>query len=122
MAEVTGVGGIFFKCDDPKSLSEWYARVLGLKVEEWGGILFPSRGDGPPQFVWCPFPADTDYFAPSARDFMINLAVDDLDGMIARLDAHGVAITGRNDDDPNGRFAWFVDPANLKIELWEPKK
>jgi predicted enzyme related to lactoylglutathione lyase len=53
---------------------------------------------------------------------MINFAVEDLDGMLARLAEHGVEILGRNDDDPFGRFAWFLDPANFKIELWEPKK
>lgn len=122
MARITGLGGIFFKCDDPKALSEWYRRVLGLAIEDWGGALFRPGGDGPPQLVWGPFANDTKYFAPSPRDCMINLAVDDLDGMIARLAENGVAILGREDSDPNGRFAWFVDPANIKIELWEPKK
>jgi len=122
MARVTGVGGIFFKCEDPKKLSEWYRRVLGLAVEDWGGALFRPDSEGPPHLVWAPFAVDTDYFAPSSRDCMINFAVDDLDGMIARLAEHGVAILGRDDNDPNGRFAWFADPANSKVELWEPKR
>jgi len=122
MARVTGVGGIFFKCGDPKALSEWYHRVLGLALEDWGGALFRPGADGPPQLIWGPFAADTEYFAPSPRDCMINFAVDDLDGMIARLGEYGVSILAREDNDPNGRFAWFVDPAGIKIELWEPKK
>jgi len=122
MARVIGVGGIFFKCADPKGLSEWYRRVLGFAVEDWGGVLFPSGEDGPPHLVWGPFAADTNYFAPSARDCMINFAVDDLDGIIARLGEQGIAVLGRDDNDPNGRFAWFLDPANIKIELWEPKR
>ena len=122
MARVTGIGGIFFKCEDPKKLSEWYRRVLGLAVEDWGGALFRPDSEGPPHLVWGPFPRDSGYFAPSARDCMINLAVDDLDGMIARLKEHGVEILGRDDSDPNGRFAWFLDPADTKIELWEPKR
>ena len=122
MARVTGVGGIFFRCEDPKALSEWYRRVLGLAVEDWGGALFRPADDGPPQLVWSPFAADAGYFAPSTRDCMINFAVDDLDGMIARLNEQGVAILGREDGDPNGRFAWFLDPANIKVELWEPKR
>ena len=121
MARITGVGGIFFKCDDPAGLSEWYGRVLGLSVETWGGVLFRPDAQGPPHLVWGPFAQDTNYFAPSPRDCMINLAVDDIDGMIARLKEHGVEILGRDDSDPNGRFAWFVDPASMKIELWEPK-
>jgi predicted enzyme related to lactoylglutathione lyase len=122
MARVTGVGGIFFTCEDPKGLSDWYRRVLGFAVEDWGGVLFRPEREGPPQLVWGPFASDTNYFAPSRRDCMINFAVDDLDGMIARLEEHGVTIIGREDGDPNGRFAWFLDPANLKIELWEPKR
>ena len=122
MARVTGVGGIFFKCQDPAALSEWYRRVLGLTTEEWGGVMFRSGPSAPPKLVWGPFAQDTDYFAPSQRDCMINFAVADLDGMLARLVEHGVEILGRNDDDPFGRFAWFLDPANFKIELWEPKK
>lgn len=121
MAGVTGVGGIFFKCDDPKALSDWYRNVLGIAVEDWGGAMFPRDSQGPPHLVWSPFAQDSKYFAPSSRDFMINFAVDDLDGVIARLKEHGVEILGREDADPNGRFAWFVDPANIKVELWEPK-
>lgn len=121
MARVTGLGGIFLKCADPKALSEWYRRVLGFAVEDWGGALFQPEG-GPPHVVWAPFAADSGYFAPSARECMINFAVDDLDGMVARLAENGVAILGREDNDPNGRFAWFVDPAGFKVELWEPKR
>jgi predicted enzyme related to lactoylglutathione lyase len=122
MARVTGVGGIFFKCGDPKALADWYRQVLGFALENWGGVLFRQDSEGPPHLVWGPFSQDTGYFAPSARDCMINFAVDDLDGMIAQLQQNGVEILGRDDSDPNGRFAWFVDPANMKIELWEPKR
>lgn len=120
MARVTGIGGIFLKCEDPKALSDWYKRVLGLELEDWGGAMF-QPGAGPPHLVWAPFGAESSYFAPSTRDCMINFAVDDLDGMLARLTEHDVTILGREDGDPNGRFAWFLDPANIKVELWEPK-
>jgi predicted enzyme related to lactoylglutathione lyase len=83
--------------------------------------MFKPDPAGPEQLVWNPFRSDTDYFSPSRRDCMINFAVDDLDGMIARLAEHGVEILGRNDDDPFGRFAWFLDPAGMKIELWQAK-
>jgi catechol 2,3-dioxygenase-like lactoylglutathione lyase family enzyme len=123
MAKVTGVGGVFFKCADPKALANWYRENLGLDVEDWGGVQFQPSAGAPPFLVWSPFRLDTDYFAPSAREFMLNFAVDDLDGMIAQLAAKGVAILKRDDDsDPNGRFAWLLDPAGAKIELWEPKR
>ena len=122
MARITGVGGIFFKAADPKALSAWYRDVMGVDVESWGGALFRPDAEGPPKLVWNPFRQDTDYFAPSTREFMINFAVDDLDGLIAALKSKGVEILGREDADPNGRFAWLLDPAGTKIELWEPKK
>ena len=31
MKRVTGIGGIFFKSDDPKSLYAWYEKHLGIK-------------------------------------------------------------------------------------------
>jgi predicted enzyme related to lactoylglutathione lyase len=65
-----------------------------------------------------PFGADSDYFSPSEKPFMINLRVDDLDGMIADLAAKGVEILGRQDED-YGRFAWILDPDGVKVELWQ---
>ncbi len=62
------------------------------------------------------------YFAPSAREFMLDFAVDDLDAIIARLSAKGVPILKRDDSDPSGRFAWILDPDGTKIELWQAKK
>jgi predicted enzyme related to lactoylglutathione lyase len=67
------------------------------------------------------FKTDTDYFAPSSKDFMFNFAVDDLDGMLARAKTEGVEPVKLFDDEPNGRFAHIVDPEGTKIELWQPK-
>jgi len=123
MTRVTGIGGVFFKSKDPKALSAWYRDVLGLKVEAWGGATLNYDAPGhPPVLVWSPFAANTDYMAPSQREFMLNFAVDDLDAFLDRLKAKGVAILKRDDSDPNGRFAWIVDPDGTKIELWQPKK
>jgi len=120
MARITGLGGVFFKCDDPQALSAWYRDVLGLTIEDWGGAMLKRQPDAPPQAVWAPFPSDTDYFAPSGHAFMINFAVDDLDGMIRQIEAKGVAIIGRQEMKDIGRFAWLLDPAGAKVELWQP--
>ena len=66
------------------------------------------------------FETDTTYFAPSTKDFMINLAVDDLDGILASCAEHGVEANVLP-DEPNGRFAHILDPEGTKIELWQPK-
>ncbi|PTS91289.1 MULTISPECIES: VOC family protein [unclassified Caulobacter] len=117
MARVLGLGGIFFKAADPAVVRDWYARVLGFEIHDWGGVIFDHPKLGVAN--WSPFPADTQYFEPSKSDFMINFIVDDLDGVLARAAAEGVEPTGRQDEDM-GRFAWLMDPAGVKIELWQP--
>jgi len=120
---ITGVGGIFFKAKDPKALAAWYRDVLGLPLEVWGGAkLRYDAPQHPPALIWTAFPATTRYFAPSTSEFMINYAVDDMDAFLKRIEAKGVAILKRTDDDPSGRFAWVLDPEGNKIELWEPKR
>ena len=119
MARITGVGGIFFKARDPNALSAWYRDVLGLAIEDWGGAMLAYDAPGHPHvMVWTPFALDSDYFAPSAQSFMVNFAVDDLDAMLAAIEANGVQVLSRQDDS-NGRFAWIMDPENNKIELWQ---
>ena len=120
MGKVLGIGGVFFKAQDGAAVGEWYARVLGFEVSEWGGSAFPHPKRG--YQVWSPFKADTTYFDPSKAGFMVNLIVDDLDGVLAKAAAEGVEPVGRDDADANGRFAWLIDPAGVKIELWEPNE
>jgi predicted enzyme related to lactoylglutathione lyase len=123
MARVLGVGGVFFKSRDERALREWYARVLGLSFETWGGVVFrPEVAAGHPgaATVLTSFPADTDYFAPSTSEFMINLMVDDLNGILARCAQHGVQPLTVMNDQPNGRFAHVLDLEGRKLELWEP--
>ena len=119
---ITGVGGVFFKAKDPKALAAWYRDVLGLPLQTWGGAkLRYDAPQHPPALVWSAFPASTSYFEPSTSEFMINYAVDDMEAFLIRLRARDVSILKRVDDDPNGRFAWILDPEGNKIELWEPK-
>lgn len=119
---ITGIGGVFFKSKDPKALAAWYRDVLGLKLEPWGGAMLSYTAPGhPPAAFWSAFPLESDYMAPSTREFMVNFAVDDLDAFVARLVDRGVKILKRDDKDPNGKFAWIIDPDGTKIELWQPK-
>lgn len=123
MARVLGIGGIFFKARDPEAQRAWYRDALGIEMQDWGGaVLMPEGMANHPgaATVFSPFKADTTYFEPSTKEFMINFAVDDLDGVLARLKARGVEAKVLP-DEPNGRFAHLVDPEGTKIELWEPK-
>jgi len=123
MAKVLGIGGLFFKSADSEALKQWYGRVLGLEFHDWGAVLFtPETAAAHPGAgtVFCPFKADTDYFAPSDKEFMFNLMVSDLDAMLARCKENGVEPVKLFPDEPNGRFAHILDPEGRKIELWQP--
>ena len=115
MARVTGIGGVFVRARDPAATRAWYARVLGVEASEHGAI-FAAQPEG--MTVWNPFAADTSYFDPSTAAVMLNLAMDDLDGVMARVRAEGVELLGTQ-DDAYGRFAWLLDPDGIKLELWQ---
>ena len=119
-ARVLGLGGLFFKSPDPQKLLAWYAKWLGLGDGK-ASVEFPS-GSLPPSAltVWSPFPANTDYFKPSTRDFMFNLVVDDLDAALGQVHLGGAQVVGEVEEHEYGRFGWFVDPDGNKVELWQP--
>lgn len=119
---ITGVGGIFIRSKDPKALARWYRDVLGIPLEAWGGATLRYDAPGhPPVVVWNAFPNTAAYMEPSAREFMIDFAVDDMDAFLARLTAKGVAVLKRDDTSPVGKYAWILDPDGTKIEFWQPK-
>ena len=127
MKHVLGIGGVFFKAQDPEKLAAWYREHLGLEVEEYGGVTF-REGPNPNETlparqaytVWSPFPSDTDYFAPSAKPFMINFRVDDLAWLLTQLRAEGVEVDAKTDESEFGKFGWAMDPEGNRVELWEP--
>lgn len=116
MAKVTGLGGVFYKVADSEATARWYRETLGVGGE-WGAT-FPFAGDPDGYTVLSPFKASTDYFAPSAAAFMINLRVDDLDALSAELEAKGIEILGRQDEE-YGKFAWILDCDGIKLELFQ---
>lgn len=117
MARVTGIGGIFFRASDPQALNDWYQRHLGITQPDttvWMQEAGPT--------VFSPFRADSDYF-PADKQWMLNLRVDDLSGLIARLRAEGIAVETRAEWDGDGSYGWFArihDPEGTPIELWQP--
>ena len=117
---------MFFACRDVEATRAWYRDVLGFPLNDHGGADF-SHGEsalahgGGARTIWAPFDK-TDYFKPGTGEFMINLMVDDLDGMIARLAEHGVDMCQEPETHGYGKFAWVIDPDGRKLELWEPVK
>ena len=127
MKHVLGIGGVFFKAQDPDKLAAWYREHLGLEVEDYGGVTFREgeKGNEPSparqaHTVWSPFPSDTEYFAPSSKPFMINFRVADLDALLAKLRSEGVTVDERTDKSEFGYFGWAMDLEGNRIELWEP--
>ena len=117
MPKVLGLGGIFVKARQPEQLRAWYRDVLGIEVQEWGTVFVNDAGS---HGVWNAFAADTKYFAPSEREFMINLRVDDVDGLLAQLRERCANVIDRREESEFGIFAYVVDPEGTLLELWQP--
>ena len=125
MAQVTGLGGVFFKCDNPKGMNEWYAQNLGLPTSEYGTTFEWREASDPSKkgsTTWSTFPQDTKYFNPSAKPFMINYRVDDLVTLVEELKKNNVTIVDEIVDYEYGKFVHVLDPEGNIIELWEPKE
>lgn len=119
MERVTGIGGFFFRARDPDSLTRWYSDNLGItpppssyEEDPWlqtaGPTIFTAMGN------------DSEVFGAPDRSWAINFRVEDLDAMVAQLEAAGIAVTVHPDTYPNGRFAELRDPEGNGIQLWEP--
>lgn len=124
MKKVTGIGGIFFKCKDPKKMNEWYKTHLGIDAGEYGASFewredVDSKKKGSTQ--WTPFEETTNYFEPSSKDFMINYRVDDLEGLVKQLEKEGVPILDNIETFEYGKFVHIIDFEGNKVELWEPR-
>ncbi len=121
--KVTGIGGIFFKCKDPQKMREWYKSHLGLNTNQYGAVFEWRQGADTTKkgfTQWSPFSEKTKYFEPSAKDFMINYRVENLEALIDQLQKEGVTITDKIETAEYGKFVHIVDIEGNKIELWEP--
>jgi predicted enzyme related to lactoylglutathione lyase len=121
--KVTGIGGIFFFSDNPKETKEWYAKNLGLEVNDWGST-FESRNLNNPdeinQLQWSPFKKGSGYFAPSTKEFMINYRVQNIERLVTKLKENGVTVLDEIATYDYGKFVHIMDAEGNKIELWEP--
>ncbi|TAE19493.1 MAG: VOC family protein [Bacteroidetes bacterium] len=115
MKKVTGIGGIFFKCQNPELMRAWYADYLGFEVDEYG-TSFEQHGFA----VWSPFKETTTYFAPSTKDFMINFRVADIEALVGELKARGVTVLDEIESYEYGKFVHILDVEGNKLELWQP--
>ena len=122
-AKVTGIGGVFFKCKDPKKMREWYKTHLGIDASKYGANfewreLEDSTKKGSTQ--WNLFDAKTKYFEPSTKDFMINYRVNHLEELVAQFKKDSVIILDKMETYDYGKFIHIMDAEGNKIQLWEP--
>ncbi len=121
--KVTGIGGIFFFSENPDETKSWYTKNLGLEVNQWGSS-FEFRNANRPDEInymqWSPFKQGSSYFSPSKKEFMVNYRVQNLEGLLKKLEAEGVTILDKVETYDYGKFVHIMDADGNKIELWEP--
>jgi predicted enzyme related to lactoylglutathione lyase len=121
--KATGIGGIFFKCKDPKNVRAWYQKHLGLNTNDYGAVFEWRQGADTSKkgfTQWSPFSEKTKSFAPSTKDFMINYRVENLDALLVQLRKDSVTIVDTVETASYGKFVHILDIEGNKIELWEP--
>ena len=121
MEKVTGIGGVFFRSNNPSKLSEWYEKYLGVPQIPTSNEQDPWVQESGPT-VFAPFESDTEYFGAPSQSWMINFRVNDLSKIVEQLREEGIEVHLDNEDHSTGRFARLNDPDGNPIELWEPAK
>lgn len=120
MQRVTGIGGFFFRSQDPAGLARWYEEVLGVD-----GI--PASYDDASwvqqegETAFAPFDIDSEMIGPPEKTWAINFRVDDLEAMVEQVRASGAEVEIDPTEYPNGRFAQTQDPEGNQVQLWQPK-
>lgn len=120
---ITGIGGIFFKSDNPDKMRAWYNKTFALNSDQHGHSFTWKKKEDPQRngyTVWNIFDAKTDYFKPSTQQYMINYRVENLEELLIEMKQEGVEIVGEMEEYEYGKFAWALDPDGNKMELWEP--
>jgi len=117
--KVTGIGGFFFRAQDPAALRQWYLTHLGVDLTPTSYDQKPWHQEAGPT-AFNPFPKNTEYFGSPDKVWLINFRVRDLAKLVEQLRAAGIAVKVDPQEYPNGRFARLHDPEGNPIELWQP--
>ncbi|HKK12974.1 MAG TPA: VOC family protein [Flavobacteriaceae bacterium] len=121
MKRVTGIGGLFFKTNNPKETKAWYKKHLGFNTDDYGCTFWwKDKSGNKCSTQWSPFTIDSNYFEPSKKEFMFNYRVENLEELLKVLKKEGVTVVGEMETYDYGKFGWILDNDGNKIELWEP--
>jgi len=121
MKRVTGIGGLFFKTNNPKETKAWYKKHLGFNTDDYGCTFWwKDKSGNKCSTQWSPFAIDSNYFEPSKKEFMFNYRVENLEELLKVLKKEGVTVVGEMETYDYGKFGWILDNDGNKIELWEP--
>jgi predicted enzyme related to lactoylglutathione lyase len=115
---VTGLGGVFFKSNDPQAAKDWYKKHLDVGEHfSWKDVTNPAADA---RTVWSPLEPGSMFFEQSDKPYMFNYRVKDLPGLMEKLKKEGVKTSEGFETYPHGKFAWAFDPEGTKMALWEP--
>ena len=126
--QLSGIHHVAVICSDYARSKRFYTEVLGLTViaetyraarQSYKLDLALPDGTQIELFSFPGSPARPSY--PEARGLRhLAFEVADLDGCISELESQGVKVEpARLDNLTNRRFAFFADPDDLPIELYE---
>jgi predicted enzyme related to lactoylglutathione lyase len=122
MAKVIGVGGVFFKYQDPQKIREWYKKALGVDTNDYG-ILFGFNGFPASKgyLQVGTFESNSDYFGTKNQHAMINFRVDNLEALMIHLKSMNTVFCNEMEEFPYGKFLHIEDPEGNRLELWQPE-
>ncbi len=115
--KVLGLGGVFIRAKNAEALRKWYARHLGVDINEWGGAITVHQKDD--YTLWSVFEEKSDYM-PRRQLTMMNWRVSNLEAMMDQLRAADVRIEEETQSSEQGKFGWGYDLEGNKFEMWEP--
>jgi glyoxylase I family protein len=119
MERVLGIGGLFFRSEQPDVVARWYEEHLGVigTGESYDDPVWRQQ-EG--ETVFAPFGPEhwtSPHLGPSG--WGINFRVADLDAMVSQLRAAGIDVEVDAERYPNGRFAQLHDPDGNAVQLWQ---
>lgn len=121
---VVAFGGLFITSPNPKALTQWYQKHLGI---DFGGKIYTSMHWKNNEYkdesytAFSVFEENSSYLSPSKKPFMINFRVYNLEEMLADLAKEDIFPLAPECEvmESIGKFNWILDPDGNKIELWE---